>query len=116
MQHPIKPRHEGRCQHLANDNTGNGKRVLVVEGKPDSSKFHRQHQRRGGNERQERRPGRQPAKPSLDPCDRRPFRQGRHGLPEIVEQNVFNEDDRRRYGHEQQFEGVFQMAFHDSAN
>jgi hypothetical protein len=33
-----------------------------------------------------------------------------------VEQDVFNEDDRRRYGHEQQFEGVFQMALHDSAN
>jgi hypothetical protein len=32
-----------------------------------------------------------------------------------VEQDVFNEDDRRRYGDEQQFKGTFQMALHNTA-
>ena len=40
----------------------------------------------------------------------------RAGEPEIVQQRLLDEDDRRRNRDEQQFQGVFEMAFHDSDN
>src|SRR5215471_9426680 len=88
----------------------------MLVGEPDGGELDRQDQRRGGNERNDRSPGWQSAQPALEARDRRPLGQSRHRLPEIVQQDIFDEDYCCRHGHEQQFEGTFEVAFHDTAN
>ena len=88
----------------------------MVQRKPDSSKFDGDDQQGWCAEGQQGAPRRQPAQPGLERRHRRPLGERSHGDAEIVQQRLFEKDDRRGNRHEQQFEGVFEMAFHDTAN
>ncbi len=84
----------------------------MMEGEPDSGKFDRNDQQRGRDEGQQGTPRREAAQPRLQARYGRPLGDRRHGQPEVVQQRLLDEDDRRRNRDEQQLQGVFEMAFH----